>query len=221
MISKLPRWIEIGGFCLTALAGCVNAVGLLGFQHQAVSHLTGTSTLLGLSLVTGDLEIAFHLTLVLGAFVLGAGLSGALVDRAALKLTSAYAVALLVESALLFIAMLALESGSNTGHLFASMACGLQNGLVSTFSGATVRTTHVSGLFTDLGTMLGARLRGHGFDRRRVILYLTLISGFVTGSALGAFLFPHYRFKTLAFIALAAASLSAAAYLLREKEKSR
>jgi uncharacterized membrane protein YoaK (UPF0700 family) len=217
MISKLPRWLEIGGFCLTALAGCVNAVGLLGFRHQAVSHLTGTTTLVGLSIVTGDLTNTFHLALVLGAFVLGAALSGALVERSALKLSSPYSGALLGEAGLLVMAMLALEAGSTTGHLFASTACGLQNGLVSTFSGATVRTTHVSGLFTDLGTMLGARIRGHEFDRRRVLLYLTLIAGFVTGSAVGAFLFPLWRFKTLAFVAGGAALLSAASYFLRER----
>ncbi|MCA2454073.1 DUF1275 domain-containing protein, partial [Vibrio alginolyticus] len=31
MISRLPRWVEYGAFLLALLAGCVNAVGLLGF----------------------------------------------------------------------------------------------------------------------------------------------------------------------------------------------
>lgn len=207
VISKLPRWIETSGFCLAAIAGSVNAVGLLGFQHQAVSHLTGTSSLLGLTLVEGSLRDAGHLVLVLLAFVVGAVLSGALVERAVLRLERGYAVALLVEAGLLVMAMLSLRRGSTTGHLFASMACGLQNGMVSTFSGATVRTTHVSGLFTDLGTMLGERLRGHAFDPRRLTLYLILIAGFIGGSALGAGLFPVFGFDTLAVPASVAALL--------------
>ena len=50
MISRLPSWVEAGAFSLALMAGVVNAVGLLGFSHQAVSHLTGTSTLLGAGL---------------------------------------------------------------------------------------------------------------------------------------------------------------------------
>jgi len=36
MISKLPRWVEYGALLLAGLAGSVNAIGLLGFQHQAI-----------------------------------------------------------------------------------------------------------------------------------------------------------------------------------------
>lgn len=50
MITKLPRWVEYGAFLLALLAGTVNAIGLLGFQHQAVSHISGTVTLLGTSI---------------------------------------------------------------------------------------------------------------------------------------------------------------------------
>ena len=72
MFKKLPRWVEVGGFWLAAIAGAVNAIGLLGFKHQAVSHLTGTSTLLGLSLVDLDVAESIHLLLVMLSFVLGA-----------------------------------------------------------------------------------------------------------------------------------------------------
>ncbi|HNP03001.1 MAG TPA: DUF1275 domain-containing protein, partial [Agitococcus sp.] len=41
MTQKLPAWIEIGAFILALIAGLINVVGLLGFQHQSVSHLTG------------------------------------------------------------------------------------------------------------------------------------------------------------------------------------
>ncbi|HAI90280.1 MAG TPA: DUF1275 domain-containing protein, partial [Alcanivorax sp.] len=47
MLTRLPRWVEVGAFLLAFLAGSVNAVGLLGFSHQSVSHLTGTTSLLG------------------------------------------------------------------------------------------------------------------------------------------------------------------------------
>lgn len=217
MFTKLPRWVEVGGFWLSTIAGAVNAVGMLGFRHQAVSHLTGTSTLLGLSLINLELSESAHLILILLSFLLGAALSGALIDNAVLRLGYRYSVALLIEAALLLVAMLWLGRGISEGQFLASAACGLQNGMVSTYSGATVRTTHVSGLFTDLGTMLGASLRGHPVDSRKALLFLLLIGGFILGGAIGAFAYERLQFAALAIPAAGAVVLAAinGAYIRR------
>jgi uncharacterized membrane protein YoaK (UPF0700 family) len=208
VISKLPRWVEVGGTCLAAIAGAVNAIGLLGFKHQAVSHLTGSSTLLSLALVDRDLADALHLFFILLSFLAGAAISGALIDNAVLRLGRRYSVALLVEAALLLLAMIALQRGSITGHFLASAACGLQNGMASTYSGAIIRTTHVSGLFTDLGTMFGARLRGHPMDRRKALLFSLLIAGFLIGGCIGAWAFKQMAFTALALPAAGAITLA-------------
>ena len=57
----LPRWVWIGAGLLACVAGMVNVVGYLGFEHQAVTHLTGTTTLLGSAMAQGDLRAASHL----------------------------------------------------------------------------------------------------------------------------------------------------------------
>jgi len=219
MFSKLPRWVEVGGFWLAGIAGAVNAIGLLGFEHQAVSHLSGTSSLLGLALVKLDSAMSLHLLLILLSFVLGAALAGAIIDNAVLRLGRRYSVALVIEAGLLLLAMLSLSRGSTIGHLLASAACGLQNGMVSTYSGAVIRTTHVSGLFTDLGTMLGARMRGHRIDRRRAVLYLLLISGFIAGGSAGALAFQHLQFQALALPALAAVALAFVYWIYRHRQR--
>lgn len=215
MIQRLPRWVEIGGFWLAMIAGAVNGIGVLGFDHQAVSHLTGSSTLLGLAAVEGDTAQMIHLSLVLLSFVLGAALSGAIVENTALRLGRAYGVALMIESALLVLAMVTLVHGSTMGHFLASAACGLQNGMVSTYSGAMVRTTHVSGLFTDLGLMVGARLRGEPMNSRKAVLYLILICGFVLGGAIGALAFQRWQFESLAIPAFAAGALAVVYWIHR------
>lgn len=211
MINKLPRWVEVGGFFLAFTAGSVNAIGLLGFRHQAVSHLTGTSTFLSLALAEGDAAAVLHLVIVMLAFVLGAAASGLIIGNTALKLGRSYGVALLAEAGLLLVAMWLLNRGSVQGHFFASAACGLQNAMTSTYSGAVVRTTHVSGLFTDLGVMLGLGLRGQAPDRRRVILYLTLISGFIAGGVAGAAGYLQYQFTAM-LLPVSVATLLALAY---------
>lgn len=215
MFTKLPRWVEIGGFWLAAIAGAVNAIGLLGFKHQAVSHLTGTSTLLGLALIDLDAAEILHLILVLLSFMLGAALSGVIIDNAVLRLGRQYGFALLLEAAFLLAAMLLLGAGSTSGHFLASAACGLQNGMVSTYSGAAIRTTHVSGLFTDLGTMLGARLRGHALDARKALLLSLLIAGFILGGCVGALGYRHLQFVALSIPAAGAIALAMAYWIYR------
>ena len=212
MMTKLPRWVEAGGFALAAVAGAANAVGLLGFRHQAVSHVTGTSALLAVAAVDGDGPAFGHLLLVLLAFAAGAVVGGAVVGDEPLRVNRRHAAALLLEAALLVAAAVVLSGGEAAGHLLASAACGLQNGLVSSYSGAVVRTTHVSGLVTDLGVMLGHRLRGRPLDRRRAVLYLLLVAGFVAGGAVGAAAFRGVRFLALLVPAGGAAGLAAACW---------
>lgn len=197
MINKLPKWVEVGGFLLALNAGFVNAVGLLGFKHQAVSHLTGTSTFLSLALANSNTQEIVHLLLVMASFVVGAAYSGLVIGNTALQLGRRYSLALITESFLLLMSMCMLNHGSLMGHFFASAACGLQNAMTSTFSGAVVRTTHVSGLFTDLGVALGLRVRGQKTDSRKIILYCILIAGFVVGGVAGSLLFAKFMFSAI------------------------
>ncbi len=196
MISRLPKWVEYGAFLLALLAGVVNAIGLLGFQHQAVSHISGTVTLLGTSIEAFDQQ-TFHLFMVLLSFLLGATLSGLFIESTALRLGRRYGVALCIESAMLFIAYLMLKEDHITGQYFASAACGLQNAMITTFSGAVVRTTHMTGIITDLGIMIGARLRGERFDYRKAKLFLFIFTGFLLGGVTGAKLFNIYALSSL------------------------
>ncbi len=203
--------MEVGAFLLAFLAGSVNAVGLLGFSHQSVSHLTGTSSLLGLALADLDLTVARHLLLTLLSFLAGAALSGVLITSTALRLGRHYGFSLLMEAILLILAMRSLQGGSDLGIYLASMACGLQNAMVTTYSGSIIRTTHLSGIFTDLGIMLGNRLRGIPLDVRRLLLFLLLIGGFVCGGLIGTLLFRALHFNAL-IVPVGLAALLALAY---------
>ncbi len=185
MISRLPGWVEYGAFVLALLAGFVNSVGLLGFEHQSVSHLSGTATLLGARLLEQP-DTSLHLLAVILSFLAGAVISGWVLRSSALQMGRHYGLLLLIEAALLFAACHMLLNGSSAGHYFASAACGLQNALATTYSGAIIRTTHITGIVTDLGIMLGAWLRKQKFDQRRATLYLLIIGGFVVGAMAGA-----------------------------------
>ena len=86
MISRLPRWIWTGGWILSFIAGIVNVVGLLGFEHEAVTHLTGTTSLLGAAIASLDLQGTLHFAAVIGSFVAGTVISGFLIQDSTLQL---------------------------------------------------------------------------------------------------------------------------------------
>ena len=197
MISKLPRWVEYGAFVLALVAGFVNAVGLLGFKHQSISHLSGTATLIGTGVVNSNFSDIFHLIIVLLSFLIGATISGYFLRGGALKLGRNYSGLLSLEAMFLLGAIYFLTKDSFYGHYLASAACGLQNALATTYSGAIVRTTHVTGIFTDLGIMLGSTLKGEPFDKRKALLFLVIIFGFVFGGTIGAYLFGILEFFSL------------------------
>lgn len=213
MIHRLPTWVLSGGAALAAVAGMVNVIALLGVEHQAVSHLTGNTSYAAAALAQLDFASAAHFGAILLAFFVGTAISGFLIQDSTLRLGRRYGVGLSLVGALLIVAVPLFEARSSLGLYAAALACGLQNAMVSTYSGAVVRTTHVTGLFTDLGIMLGLKLRGQPADRRRILLYLILIGGFIGGGILGGLGYAHWHYRALLGASALAASL-ALVYLL-------
>ena len=221
MISKLPRWIWTGAWGLAFIAGIVNVVGLLGFEHQAVTHLTGTTSMLGAHLAELDIAGSLHLLTVIGSFVVGTVLSGIIIQDSTLKLGRRYGLALLLESILLFAAAPLFKHGFSSGSYVAACAIGLQNAMVSTYSGAVIRTSHLSGMFTDLGIFLGHAIRGIPYDERRLKLCGVIISAFLCGGIAGAALFRRFSlgYDTL-FVPAALTGLASISYAISRLRRS-
>lgn len=197
MAERLATWVWVGAAALAFVAGMVNVVGYLGFAHQAITHLTGTTTLLGAALAGGNLAASLQLAGMVLAFVAGAALSGLLIQDSVLRLGRRYGVALTIEALLLAISVPLFQRGLFAGPLLAAGAIGLQNAMATTYSGAVVRTSHVSGMFTDLGIMLGHALRGLPLARRRLWLCLVIISAFLAGGVAGALAFAAVGYAAL------------------------
>ncbi len=217
---QLPRWVWVGAAALSCVAGIVNVVGFLGFQHQAITHLTGNTSLLAASLATGDWHAARHLFAAMAAFVAGAALGGLIVQDSTLRLGRRYGVALSIEALLLWLAVPLFRHGLAAGAVCAALACGLQNAMATTYSGAVVRTTHVSGMFTDLGIMLGHALRGMPLARRRLGLCVLVISFFFAGGILGAVLFARFDYAAL-YLPAALTGITGVGYVLYRHRQTR
>jgi len=222
MITKLPQWIWTGAWALAFIAGIVNVVGLLGFEHQAITHLTGNTSMLAAAVATFNLPSVLHFSALIGSFLAGCVLSGFIIQDSTLQLGHRYGVALFLVAVLLCISVPLLEHQSSYGMYTAAGACGLQNAMVSTYSGAVIRTTHLSGMFTDLGIYLGHTLRGIPVDTRRLKLCIVVISGFFCGGVAGAFLYHVIGYSALyvpsALTALV--SIAYASFRIRQTYKS-
>lgn len=216
-----PSWVYFGGLTLTIVAGVINAVGFLGVHHQALSHMTGSVTIVGMEIARGQFGVALHAAAILAAFFLGCLASGAIISQATLRLGRRYGVAMTLEAMALFLAVLFLRRGANAGDYLAALGCGLQNAMVSSYSGSTMRTTHMTGMITDLGIACGHFLRGDQVDWYRFRLYGVLFAGFFAGAIIGSLGFSRFGYDTLLFPAALSGFAGVGYAVLKHRERRR
>ncbi len=182
-------------------AGFINAAGFLAFQ-VLTTNVTGHAALLAVHAARGELQAALVAAIWLLLFLCGALLSGIIIRMALRSASSAYTWPMLVILAIIAtvavggqaISLLPHARAYLTGALL--LAMGMQNALVTMISGALVRTTHLTGMVTDLGIDLSAIVtRSGGNDvQKRVVLRLTIIGFFLLGGLAGGFLQLHWHF---------------------------
>jgi uncharacterized membrane protein YoaK (UPF0700 family) len=191
------RWIIVGAMLLTFITGSVNAVGLLGIFHGATTHVTGTVTSGALALQQGDADEAWRAVGVVAAFFVGALCSGLIIGSPEVRRGRRYAWALVLEAALLVVAWVLFVRGHMAGEHVAAMSAGLQNGMLTMWSGAVLRTSHLTGVVTDLGMNLAFTLRGN--DRRRELkVHGALLVGFFVGGVATSAMWGTIGYSVLA-----------------------
>lgn len=182
---------------MAMLAGLVNATGFLGLGQLGLSHMSGVATQLGVGLADQQLSKVADFLVIIASFLVGSMLSGYLLKSKALEVGRNYDWLLLIEGGLLFAAVYWFSERPMFGAYSAACACGLQNALATRYSGAVVRSTHLTGILTDIGMMLGDALRGREVDKREMLLFTLITVGFVLGAGLGSVFFGVFGFAAL------------------------
>ncbi len=196
-------WVFFYGSLLSGMAGYVNVV-LLGIYHVPVSHMSGAVSRLAIDLSTGNAKDLEGAMAIFFSFLLGAMLSGLIIGGTKIQPGRRYGVAMMIEGALLTLSTLMLMSGRQAGIPVAAMACGLQNAMASSYCGLILRTTHVTGMVTDIGVMLGHWIRYRRIEIWKLILLLCILGGFFTGGLLGGWSYARVGIPALFLVATGA-----------------
>lgn len=217
MIPSFPRWIWVWAACLPAVAGSVNATALLALRHGGVTHLTGIATEGALGLAAEDWPLLAHAAGVVLAFILGCAISAWWL-RAPRWTPSLQAAGLLAaEAGLLVGAAWLLPTAAAPGVTLCAAAMGLQNGMTTLVSGAVLRTSHLTGMFTDLGIAVGQRAWSGPVDRRRVTVCAVVITSFCVGAALGTVGYATWGGRALAASAVVALGVAFLSWRLHRR----
>jgi uncharacterized membrane protein YoaK (UPF0700 family) len=189
-----PKWVIVGGCCLAFLGAAVNAFYLIQLG-TSVSHLTGDVSKVAMNAVEGQSRIsaaAVHLIAAAVSFVLGASTAGFFIHHPSIEFSRPYGRAITAIGFCLVGAHFSFATLPVLSICLASFACGFQNALATHYRGMILRTTHITGLLTDLGTNLGMKLKGHQIALWKLMvptfLVLSFFSGAVFGSALVLFM---------------------------------
>ena len=203
---------------LAFVAGAVNAGGFLAVQSYT-SHVTGAVSRMADELALGHTALAMAAFGVVVFFLLGSFCSGLLISLGKRRRFQAhYALSLMLEAGLLLLFGLMGYRLNQMHQLFVpftvallSFIMGMHNSVVTTISNAEVRTTHLTGIVTDLGLELSRliyfNVSGHERTKRitanrdKLKLHGLILASFFGGGVVGALGFKHVGFKMTIFLA--------------------
>ncbi|THF53518.1 DUF1275 domain-containing protein [Flavobacterium supellecticarium] len=196
---------------LSGVAGTVNITSVLSVS-TLTTNITGHFAFLSEEIFERNFNAAFIVLSYIFSFLLGAFTSGLMTEIASRKKHYlSYVIPISLEISILLAAGLSqiffpkiLQEYQMLLSNALLFAMGLQNALVTKISDSVVRTTHLTGLFTDLGINLSQLffIKGNDNDikvKRSIFLKLAIITCFFLGGLIGGFLYIYFNLKTLLF----------------------
>jgi len=227
-VSRSPQANRHLAYFLTFTAGAVNAGGFLAVQ-QYTSHMSGIVSMMADHMALGGLVVVLQGVAALLSFLAGAASSAFLINFGRRShLASEYALPLLLEAVLLLVFGL-LGANLETLRWFyvpgtVMLLCyimGLQNAMITKVSRSEIRTTHVTGMVTDIGIELGKLFYWNVSksdtqhkppvfaDRGKLIVLSLMVTLFFVGGVTGAYSFYHFGFGSTWPLALLLTLLAA------------
>jgi uncharacterized membrane protein YoaK (UPF0700 family) len=156
---------------------------------------------------------------IIAAFFVGSVVSGAVVGRDTALPGRRYGVVLFIQGLALAAAGGCLYARLSAGVPLAAFACGMQNAMSSSYYGLAMRTTHVTGMVTDLGVVVGHWLRHRRFSRWKAKVLGVMTGAFLTGGIIGAASIVWLDFRVL-YVPAAGTLVAGVAYYIRAARRA-
>ena len=217
--------IQLGAY-MAFVAGAVNAGGFLAIARYT-SHMSGIISAIGDDLALNNLISVLGGIFLLVSFLMGAATTAIIVNWGhRRRIHSQFALPLLLEAALLLI------FGLVGAHLnlylpltvpaIALLLCfvmGLQNAIVTKASRAEIRTTHMTGVITDMGIELGKLLYWNKSkeanklglvkaNRDKLITHVFIFGMFLFGGIIGALSFKKVGYASVVPLSISLALIA-------------
>lgn len=196
-----------------SVAGMTNVVGVMAFL-SFVSNITGHVATLAGKITEQNMAEVYTVAYWLFMFFFGAFVSNFIVRSFDYKSTYfAHGMPIVLEIVILLgVAVYGndvyngseFQREATTGAVLFCM--GLQNGLVSRISGGLIKTSHLTGMVTDLASELSELVHPHAETtnilKEKIYIRLTVIGFFIVGGILGGLLFNLIGMATFFVIPL-------------------
>ncbi|MCD4486118.1 DUF1275 domain-containing protein [Chromobacterium vaccinii] len=199
------------GWAMAFIAGAINAGGFLAV-HRYTSHVSGVVSGMADAWATGEIGVGLSLLVMLCSFIGGAMHSTWLILWARRqRLRGGYGVSMMEEALLLLVfgllgAGLSLHKGLFTPPtvMLLCFIMGMHNTIVTKLSGGLLRSTHMTGIATDIGIEL-AKMSYYNHERntrvaavrsnhKKFRVYTLILLAFFLGGVVGALGFKHLGF---------------------------
>lgn len=193
---------------LSFVAGIVNITGVLAVK-TLTTNVTGHFAFFAEEVIKRNYSAAMTFLVFTFFFLAGAFTSNFLAEFVSLKKNNfSHVIPISLEITILVaVGFLGLQSdlSSLEGKWIAFLmlfSMGIQNSLVTKISQSTVRTTHLTGLFTDLGIELSQLFFYKKIEetkklKKSIYLRLSIIISFFIGCISGGFMYTFLKMKTL------------------------
>lgn len=202
---------------LSFVAGSVNSAGFMAY-HFFSANMTGNISMASELLAVSQFDAAINFLTIVVMFILGAFTSSVLIEGGKRRQRrNIYALTLIVEAAILVLVGLtylmttAIWSGTLLVGVL-SFTMGIQNAASTRISGSRVRTTHISGVATDIGVGLAMLTSGETHEKaatlRRLSLHLATVAAFAIGGVFGVIGYQGLGSATFALFAVPLVALS-------------
>jgi uncharacterized membrane protein YoaK (UPF0700 family) len=193
---------------LSFVAGLVNITGVLALK-TLTTNVTGHFAFFAEEIMRHDYATAITFFLFTIFFLIGSFISSFLQELISLKNPDLSHIFPITLEMIILIAIGLFGTNTNLLSLegkltafFMLLAMGIQNSLVTNISKSTVRTTHLTGLFTDLGIELSQLFFYKKPDeikklKTSIFLRLSIITFFFIGCISGGIIYQFLAIKTL------------------------